>query len=253
MAFVSSGCSLLRLADCLRRLIFVAALAAMALIEVNHSAVFPGARASEVKERETGSGKIAFAIEAQPLASALEAYSVVSRRQVIYNGNLAIGRQTAAVHGTFDVEEALGRLLQGTGLSPRYMAEDAFVLVPAPKAALPTSTTPGPLAARYYGLMQTRLLQTLCSDDGVMRETDRLAASFWIDSGGQVTRATLLDSTGDSGRDASVLKLLRQISVGASPPAGFAQPVTLVLSPRSAAFQQECRSMDAGMVSRVGR
>jgi TonB family protein len=242
----------MRLADCIRGLVFVGALLAKALTDVNSLALVPNAWATEIKEREASSGMATFEIESQPLASALEAYSVVAKRQVIYNGNLAIGRRSAAVQGTYDVEHALVLLLQDSGLVPRYMAEDAFVLVPAPQAALPVSTTPEPLAARYYGLIQARLLQTLCRDEGGMRGTDRLAASFWIDAGGRVARATLLDSTGDKGRDASVGQLLQRISIGAPPPAGFAQPVTLVLSPRSSAFQQECRTADAAVMSRAG-
>lgn len=251
MARGAPECSLMRLADRMQKLFCVGALLSTVLIEINSSGLLSIASASEIEERETRSGMAKFEIESQPLASALEAYSVVAKRQVIYNGNLAIGRKSTAVRGTYDVQHALVLLLQDSGLMPRYMAEDAFVLVPAPQAALPVSTTPGPLAARYYGLIQTRLLQTLCSDEGVMRETDRLAASFWIDAGGRVARATLLDSTGEAGRDASVGRLLQRISIGAPPPAGFAQPVTLVLSPRSPAFQQECRT-NAAVMSRAG-
>ena len=242
----------MRLSCCMQKLIFVGILLAAGLIEVNSHALVSNARASEIKENEARSGTATFDIEAQPLASALEAYSVIAKRQVIYNGSLAIGRRSTAVHGTHDVQHALVLLLQDSGLMPRYMAEDAFVLVPVPQAARPVSPTPGPLAARYYGLIQTRFLKTLCSDEGVMRWIDRLAASFWIDAGGRVARATLLDSTGDTNRDTAVEQLLQRISIGAPPPPGFAQPVTLVLSPRSSAFQQECRTSDAAVTSRAG-
>ena len=72
---------------------------------------------------------VAFNIPAQSLASALNAYSITTLYEVVYNGQLAVGRQSAAVKGNFTPEAALQLLLEGTGLLPHYMAADAFVLV----------------------------------------------------------------------------------------------------------------------------
>jgi hypothetical protein len=194
---------------------------------------------------------VLFRIEAQPLALALEAYSAASQVQVIYNGNLAVGRHSAALAGDLNAAEALRILLQGTGLAARYMAEDAVVLELRAETDRQTGTVANPLAARYYGLIQTRLMQRLCADEVVLQGTSRLAASFWIDAEGRVVRAALLDTTGDRARDISIAQVIGRVSVGAPPPRHFAQPITLVLSPRSESFQHECQDIRAEVPSRT--
>lgn len=194
---------------------------------------------------------IAFHILAQPLASALEAYSIVSKRQVIYNGNLAVGRQAAGVQGTFTPEVALRLLLEGSGLMPRYMAADAFVLVPAPadKPEQPVNTTPSALVAQYYGLIQTRLRQAFCADHRTQPGSYRLAVSFWIGPDGRVSRAELLSTTGARDRDAMIERTLRLVTIGVPPPIGFAQPVTLVVAPQSPQVESDCRTVRADQSS----
>jgi hypothetical protein len=77
-----------------------------------------------------------FDLPAQPLASALESYSVSSGWQVIYNGRLTAGRQSSAVKGDFTPGAALRMLLAGTSLIPQYRAVDGAILVPDPMATL---------------------------------------------------------------------------------------------------------------------
>jgi hypothetical protein len=187
----------------------------------------------------------AFHIAAQPLAAALESYSASSRRQVIYNGALAIGRRSGGVSGNFTAEVALTILLEGSGLAPRYMAEDAFVLVPAPKRGPASVMAPTGAAARYYGLIQARLLQTLCADDRTAPGNYRLASILWISADGRLAHGVMLDSTGALERDAAIAQMLRGFTVGTSPPIDFAQPVTLVIEPETALAANECQAVRA--------
>jgi TonB family protein len=188
-------------------------------------------------------GEIAFDIPAQALASALEVYSAAAGREAIYNGKLAIGRQSAEVRGVFTPEVALQRLLRGTGLSPRYMAPDAFVLTlnqqnvplnPSASAASPAVTM------RYYGDIQASLRRAFCANSSTQPGGYRVAVSFWIGPTGIVTRAELLGSTGNQDLDASIDHVMNTLSIGVAPPPAFAQPVTLVVTPQPSDVTGDC-------------
>jgi iron complex outermembrane receptor protein len=69
-------------------------------------------------------------IPAEPLGLALEALANEHDLQVIYQSEVVGGRQSAgAVVGDFTSEEALGRLLEGTGLSYRYLNDTTVTIV----------------------------------------------------------------------------------------------------------------------------
>jgi iron complex outermembrane receptor protein len=59
----------------------------------------------------------AFDMQAQPLPDALNTFSSVTGWEVGYPADLAIGAQAPAVSGSYTPEQALSRLLAGTGLS----------------------------------------------------------------------------------------------------------------------------------------
>lgn len=66
-------------------------------------------------------------IAAQALDTALDAFAAVSGREVLAPSDLIAGKRSAAVHGAYSPEDALGRILEGTGL--RYeVVEGAFVI-----------------------------------------------------------------------------------------------------------------------------
>jgi TonB family protein len=188
-------------------------------------------------------GQITFDIPAQPLASALEAYSITAGREVVYNGNLAIGRQSSSVEGVFTPEAALQELLEGTGLSPRYMAADAFVLAPSVPDPRLVNTAPSVEVASYYGRIQASLKHAFCANSRTQPGNYRVAVSFWIGSSGTVSRAELLGSTGDRDLDATIERTIRSLAVGAGPPQGFAQPVTLMVDPQSPTMTRDCQAL----------
>jgi len=186
---------------------------------------------------------ITFDLPAQPLVSALEAYGAASGSQVVYEGALATGRRSSAVKGAFTPAAALRNLLIGTGLAPRYMAADGFVLIPEPAPAahrnFPLNMAPLPVVTRYYGRIQAALRQSVCADERARSGGYRVAVGLWVGGAGAVGRSALLDTTGDPDLDATLEQDLRNVSVGEAPPAGFAQPVVMVITPD---VIRECRA-----------
>ncbi len=69
-----------------------------------------------------------FEIPAQPLDSALAAFSAVTRIQVLVPGEFTQGLRSPGVSGSYLQDQALGRLLQGTGLSASYIDGDSVTL-----------------------------------------------------------------------------------------------------------------------------
>ncbi|WP_035824116.1 secretin and TonB N-terminal domain-containing protein, partial [Cupriavidus sp. SK-4] len=63
--------------------------------------------------------EMAFDLPAQPLKATLSRYDAQTNMSVFYPSELAEGRTSHAVHGTLTPEQALHRLLQGTGLAAR--------------------------------------------------------------------------------------------------------------------------------------
>lgn len=85
-----------------------------------------------------------FDIPAQPLAAALQAFAQVTGQSVFFDGQLAAGLESAAVHGDLAPRDALQRLLAGTRLAARYADETTFTLVeneasPQPAPPLPAA------------------------------------------------------------------------------------------------------------------
>lgn len=176
--------------------------------------------------------QLAFDIPAQPLISALEVYGAISGRQVVYDAELAKGSQSTEISGSFTPDDALRRLLTGTGLAPRYMAADGFVLLPEPAAKRADVNTAPPAAVTwYYGRVQAGLRQTFCANSRTRLGGYRAAVGLWIGSSGTVSRASLLDTTGDSNLDAALDRAIHGIIIGEPPPPGFAQPIIMLITP----------------------
>jgi iron complex outermembrane receptor protein len=75
-----------------------------------------------------GETQRAFDIAAQPLASALAAFGQQSGTQISYPSGLAEGLRSQPVSGTYLPEEALRRLLTGTGVTWRVTSAGTIVL-----------------------------------------------------------------------------------------------------------------------------
>ncbi|MDR3493349.1 MAG: TonB family protein [Ancalomicrobiaceae bacterium] len=194
---------------------------------------------------------VAFDIPAQALASALDAYSLAAHREVVYNGELAVGRRSGGVKGSFTPEAALNVLLEGTELLPRYMAADAFVLVVDDHPFVRVNTAPADVVMHYYGRIQMSLRQAFCGNRRTQPGDYRVAVGFRIGPSGAVSRAELLDSTGDRQLDAMITDTVRGLAIGAPPPQGFAQPVVLMVTPQSRTTTRDCNTTSAGYGAEV--
>jgi iron complex outermembrane receptor protein len=73
--------------------------------------------------------RVVLDIPAQPLSSALEALRTRSNIQLLYSADLVGRRNSPAVRGELSAEEALKRLLRGTGLEPRASGANAYAIV----------------------------------------------------------------------------------------------------------------------------
>jgi hypothetical protein len=173
---------------------------------------------------------LVFNIPAQALETALEAYGGVSGRDVLYHSNLAIGRRSNGVLGRLPPDTALAILLEGTGLSARYETGGSYVLQATPSAADPPLP---PQVGQYYARIQTALRTALCVDNQVRPGTYRVAVRLWIDTEGSVLRHERLSSAGEPGLNDGIDRKLRHLRIGAPPPTGLAQPLTIVILPQA--------------------
>jgi hypothetical protein len=91
-------------------------------------------------------------IAAQALAPALQILASERDVQVIYRSELVGDQRTAGVDGNFTFDEALTRLLNGTGLTYLYLADRAITLVPLPSR----ETVPGSGRKEKNGVFRAR-------------------------------------------------------------------------------------------------
>lgn len=178
-------------------------------------------------------------IPAQSLAVALDHYAAVSGRAAVFASALAAGRRSAPVHGHYDSKSALRLLLTDTGLSASEVVSGnvvTFVLkgavLPVPLAASPASAERGHLEA-FDGAAQAAVWQALCNTPDAMPGSYRALLRFNVDPAGRIYHARLLSSTGDGQRDAALLASLQRVHM-TPPPAGLAQPLTMLMLPQAA-------------------
>lgn len=209
-----------------------------------------GAMAQATPEGATTADRpISFDIPSQPLASALESYSSATGREVLYNSNLIRDHKSRSLAGTLNPDAALERLLDGTGLSPRYLADRSFVLLPRPEAApLDRGEASPAIIDRYYALIQESLRKALCANDRARPGGYRVAALLWIGASGTVERHERLDALSARAAGAAtetnegIDQTLDHLAIGEAPPAGFAQPVTIAVMPQADGVTMGCPS-----------
>lgn len=98
---------------------------------------------ADVAQAVGATGQRAFDVPAQPLASALTAFGQQSGLQVTFDPAVASGRRSPGVTGTLAPEEALRRVLAGTGLIYRFVDNRTVALqVAADGTVRPAVTLP---------------------------------------------------------------------------------------------------------------
>ncbi len=189
----------------------------------------------------------AFDIPPQSLASALVTYSGVTGMAVLVDGELARGRRSARLQGRFTASDALTRLLGGTGLMARYTSQEAFTLLPAQAVR-----NAAPLPAEMPKVEQPRGSALRGSGPGALEE--QLCRSP-RDSSGYLSRgAATLDRSLRRGSpqspapvrpataaDSALVESLRGVRVMQATPATLAQPLTILLLPKTTGKAMECK------------
>jgi hypothetical protein len=202
----------------------------------------PPALAAQDGNEGTLGAPTAFNIPAQPLGSALAAFGAATGLDLYYNAALAEGRRSKTVRGTLGPLSALQRLLQGTDLLPRMTGSRSFILVPAlheaALPALPAATAQGRYEP-YFAAIQARISEALCRGP-IAAAGGETFLRLWLTASGTVGRAEVLGSGADGH---AVAAALDGLAIGAPPP-DMPQPVTLVIFPPSAAWQ-DCGEGDA--------
>lgn len=229
----------------------LAGLMAMAMLGLGGIARGASAQptAVEAEAPAVAAGRLRFDIPRQPLQSALTQFHRLTGQSLLYDDQIAEGRMAGPLQGEFTPEAALHRLLAGTGIEARYTSQAAFMLmretVPdgAASASAPRDSGMPDKAAMqaYYGRLQARVVAVLCGDPKTIPGTYRLALNLWIDAGNAVSRV-LLHPTGDGARDARIRHLLHGLALPSEPPAGLAQPVTLLVLPRQPTQTGDCKA-----------
>ncbi len=82
----------------------------------------------------------AFDIPAETLSEALRDYGNATAQQIIFTEDLVAGRRSPALRGTFDADEALQRLLAGSGLRMERTPAGAIMIVRSNPASDPAPT-----------------------------------------------------------------------------------------------------------------
>ena len=76
--------------------------------------------------------RMPFNIPAQPLDAALRRFSEQSRQQVLFSESAVAGRRAPAVTGSYTPQEALARLLEGSGVRVNATRPGVFTLAQDP-------------------------------------------------------------------------------------------------------------------------
>lgn len=189
----------------------------------------------------------------QPLSEAIEAFSRVSRVQVIYASELVFGRQSPGVQGRFPAETALEALIAGTGLVVRFTRADAVTLVrptPTALAVPPGSALPAPdlvLAPlrierdetdqnrfRAYMTVLRNDVERALKSNAKTRANERYSVSLrlWVAPNRAIQRLELVRPTGDNDRDAAISRALQGLVVSEPPPPRMPNPALLAIHVR---------------------
>ncbi|WP_193161483.1 TonB-dependent receptor [Microbulbifer hainanensis] len=140
---------------------------------------------------------ITFAIDAQPLDRALTRFADQSGVQIFYRSQLLPQVNSAAVNGTFTLEEALRLLLSRSHLSYRFDGNDTLVLRTAEPDKAATAPTEIPGDTTYSTLEETYVTgvrSTLRRSLSIKRQSDNLVDVITSEDIGKFPDQNVADS-----------------------------------------------------------
>jgi hypothetical protein len=182
-----------------------------------------------------------FTIPAQPLAAALDSYSSVSGLELYYDGELVLDRKSKTVKGLLSPDAALRELLAGSGLVARATGPNSLTItIAAPPSIADRTSIADTTRQFYFAAIQTRVSEVLCARAETRPGAADLLIQLWIASSGTVQRAQLLDTPDDRPRENAFAEALRGVSIGAPPPAGLPQPITMAILARASGEPTGC-------------
>jgi len=155
---------------------------------------------------------VEFSVPAQPAADALLAFSKQARIEVLYSFDELRAVPSTAISGKLEPEEAIARLLQGTGYSAHKSWRGKFVVAAAPAAGSIRgrllSPLGGPVAEIRVSLPALHL-KTVTDESGVFVFTALPAGTYRLVAAGEGYR--LLEVTELKVRGNQVLNLAPQV------------------------------------------
>jgi hypothetical protein len=205
-------------------------MAAAGIVAIPHLA------AAQVKSPDA---PVEFNIPSQPLGEALSRYVHATGQDAVYDTSLAEGRVSGEVRGVLAAEEALKKLLSGTGLTAEFVAETTFVLLPE-QVHRDAAQQRSPEHRRYYGVIQAGITDALCRSQGARPGSYRFTAALWIAADGTVRQSQRIGSTGTPEADQRIDDALRGVRFNEKPPAGFSQPVLILIVPQGPGVVRGC-------------
>ena len=214
-----------------------------------------GARAADPDRPVSSNAARLFNIPSQPLRPALEAYSVVTGAQLIYDSRLADGRRSQRVVGVFKPETALRMLLEGADLTVRYTGPLDITLVPIERSAYapevsderPSSGGTGALAldtlyvevapgsedrpdfSQYGRAVRQALKQALARNSATSDRIYQVQFDLWIDERGRVNKTLQRRSCGRPDLDQAIAKVIDGLLLKDPPPVGMPLPMRVTI------------------------
>lgn len=188
------------------------------------------------------------------MASALEAYARESGIEVLYESSSVASLESTGVEGNYTPEMALQMLLSGTELKVRYARPNAITLSlvlsddnlpptnPLADADLSldtlqvTSSTDQGDAGRlreFSEVIQLDLERALRQNARTRSGSYKASVNLWVDPSRKIRTVSLMHSTGDAERDASIPSVLQGVVLSRGLPVNTPQPVKVVITVRS--------------------
>jgi hypothetical protein len=200
-------------------------------------------------------GSIKFDIPAEPLAEALQAYSVATNTQVMFETTTTDGYRSAPLQGEYTAEAALQQMLADTDLRVRYTRANAITVAPnsAPDVDEPPSQTLAPAAdlalgtlnvsagtegdrgrlGEYIGVIQSDIQRALKKAGKARAGEYRAEVKLWVDQSRTIQRAELSRSNGDKERDTQIASVLHGLVLSQLAPTNTPQPLRFMIAIRT--------------------
>ncbi len=203
------------------------------------------APASEVR---ISTPRFLFAIPPQPLVSALDRFGETANAHIFYNSRLTKNAMSPGATGSMSADDALRALLAGTPLAAVATGPQEFTLVLNPELAVLPSIDPvvAPVVALrtmrvevppaneyrlYASTVRYSVLNALQKDPTLNRRSIRVVVDVWLTPVGNIRHLELQVPTGDAKVDLSIVRTVRNVVIGLSPPLGLPQPIHVKVQP----------------------